>query len=99
VLDQLTETPQTSKNAPPQQAIPSYPHYHFSLLLTPNNYVDTEIPDAGEMVPGNWRREQILDGLRLGYGRNPSKEAKENRELYKHYFMNSGKVPWQDNFL
>ncbi|CAH2003490.1 unnamed protein product [Acanthoscelides obtectus] len=43
------------------------------------NDVDTEIIDTGDIIRGDWRAERPLDNLQPGYGRNASREAKENR--------------------
>lgn len=65
----------------------------------PKNYVDFEVLDTGDIVKGDWRNGMMLDGLRPNLNRNSSREAKENREVYKNYFFGSGSVPWQDNFV
>ncbi|CAH2010813.1 unnamed protein product [Acanthoscelides obtectus] len=45
------------------------------------NDVDTEIIDTGDIIRGDWRAERPLDNLQPGYGRNASREAKENRKV------------------
>lgn len=61
--------------------------------------MDFEVLDTGDIVKGDWRNGMMLDGLRPNLNRNASREAKENREVYKNYFLGSGSVPWQDNFV
>ncbi|CAH1957903.1 unnamed protein product [Acanthoscelides obtectus] len=63
------------------------------------NDVDTEIIDTGDIIRGDWRAERPLDNLQPGYGRNASREAKENRVNYKNFFNTVGKVSWQENFI
>lgn len=65
----------------------------------PKNYVDIEVLDTGDIVNGDWRNGMMLDGLQPNQNHNSSREAKENREIYKNYFLTLGTVPWQDQFL
>lgn len=74
---------------------------HAKSSYTTSNSFDQEMLHNGEIVPGEWRqsRNQQLHGLQLGYNRNMAENVKQNREKYKKYFMTTGKVSWQDNFL
>nr|CAI5840206.1 unnamed protein product [Callosobruchus analis] len=72
---------------------------HARSSYTPANSFDQEILDTGEIVHGEWRQGQYLDGLQFGRGKNATENAKANREKYKNYFMTTGKVSWQNNFL
>ena len=51
---------------------------------------DEQLPDSG-----------LVDGGDAGDGhdRNPSRDAKEQREYLKDYFNNEGAVLWQDGRL
>lgn len=72
---------------------------HAKSSYTLSNSFDQEILDTGEIAYGEWRQGQSLDGLLLGRSKNATGNAKENHEKYKDYFMTTGKVAWQDNFL
>ena len=56
----------------------------------PQQQGDYEDPDSGggQLVGG---------GENLGAERNPSREAKRQRDYMKEYFNNAGAVPWQDD--
>ena len=51
---------------------------------------DGEDPDFGGV-------ELVGDGANHGAKRNPSREAKRQRDYMKQYFNNAGAVPWQDD--
>lgn len=72
---------------------------HATHAYLSNNIVDTELLDTGDIIPGDWRRENILDSLQPGYWRNSSQTAKDTRDAYKRYFMQTGKVSWQNKFV
>jgi hypothetical protein len=64
----------------------------------PANPIDMEDLDAGELINGDWRQQEILDRLQPGSSKNVSEEAKKCREEYKNYFLNKGRVSWQERF-
>nr|CAI5865924.1 unnamed protein product [Callosobruchus analis] len=68
------------------------------VIIYACKFFDQEILDTGEIVHGEWRQGQYLDGLQLGRGKNATENAKANREKYKNYFMTTGKVSWQTTF-
>ena len=51
---------------------------------------DGEDPDFGGV-------ELVRGGANHGADRNPSREAKRQRDYMKQYFNNAGAVPWQDD--
>lgn len=65
----------------------------------PPGYVDTE--DANhQLVEGAWRREGGLQSVSMGRARNPSVEAKMQRDLLCNYFVTpAGSVSWQENMV
>lgn len=65
----------------------------------PKNYVDFEDLDTGDIERGVWRNGMNLDGFPPIRNPNSSRAAKENREIYKHYFSDFGTVAWQENFI
>lgn len=49
-----------------------------------------------EMLPGDWRENEAMLGLRSTHARNPLKVAKKTRETLTEHFMSpAGEVPWQ----
>lgn len=66
-----------------------------------SNYTPSDAELDGEFYPGTWRRDQenmtSLLPLR-NKARNSSIDAKNIREAFGEYFMNKGKVPWQDKY-
>lgn len=60
--------------------------------------IDLEDLDSGTIIGGEWRQEDILNGLQLSTSRNVSQQAKDCRDAYKNYFLDKGKVSWQDRF-
>lgn len=64
---------------------------------TPMGTFDLEV--EGNFVPGSWCTEQdnVTSMLPLKkVARKPSIEAKNIREEFAEYFMNEGKVVWQE---
>lgn len=80
-------------------ALHNFLRRNSSGYYIPTNTIDSEDLDGGRIINGTWRNGTSLDPLRPSTTRNPSKEAKENREIYKNYFIGEGKVSWQDNFI
>lgn len=72
---------------------------HSKNVYLSNNYIDREILDTGDIIRGDWRTGITLDSLNRGGRRNASRNAIENRELYKNYFNHNGRVTWQNNFI
>jgi hypothetical protein len=74
-----------------------------------NNSVGTYLPrfsvgnediDRGEMIPGNWRSEiRGMADIRPFGSNHHSQQAKAIREAYKNYFMNEGRLLWQDRMV
>eukprot|EP00794_Sanderia_malayensis_P006829 gene6829-7596_t len=65
----------------------------------PAGFADTNNHRTGEIIPGQWRKttstESLFNLQVASTGHNPSKSAKEIRELLKDYFCNEGTVTWQ----
>lgn len=81
-------------------ALHNFLRRHSKHSYVPKKYVDLEILDTGEIIRGEWRTDnKSLDGLQYANQRNASRAAKENRNNYKKYFMQDGRVSWQDNFV
>lgn len=61
--------------------------------------VDHEI--RGVEIPGSWREHQDnLIPLEVApHVRNPAATAKVLRDRFAEYFVESGRVEWQDNIL
>jgi len=66
----------------------------------PRGSVDIEDIDRGEIIPGGWRSEVhgMVDIGRFGSNHH-SQQAKAIREAYKKYFMNEGRVSWQNRIV
>ena len=48
---------------------------------------------------GAWRDDPPLTDLHLNQHRNPTRSAKEQRELLTKYFSDTGSVPWQEYMI
>ncbi|XP_063761709.1 uncharacterized protein LOC134879242 [Eleginops maclovinus] len=70
-----------------------------SDAYVPPGYVDTE--DANHrLIEGAWRREGGLQSVAMGRARNPSVEAKMQRDLLCSYFQTpAGSVSWQEGMV
>lgn len=66
----------------------------------PRNSVDVEDFDMGNIIEGSWRRETngLQSVARVGTHQQ-RRQAKEKREWYKNYFVNEGKVEWQNRMI
>jgi hypothetical protein len=65
----------------------------------PRGSVDTEDINRSEIIPGSWRSE-VHGMFDIGrFASNHSQQAKAIREAYKKYFMNEGRVPWQNRMV
>jgi hypothetical protein len=71
---------------------------HAKSTYVPTNPIDMEDLDAGELINGDWRQQEILDRLQPGSSKNVSEEAKKCREEYKNCFLDKGRVSWQERF-
>ena len=63
--------------------------------------VVADVEDADHVVtPGQWRTDACLTSMnQFSTDRNPSNNAKMQRELLTAYFNSHGAVPWQDNMI
>ena len=62
--------------------------------------VDREDPHTHDLIPGEWRLNQHLQGLLAPTGHRFQKEAKNQRDYLSHYYMSSaGAVPWQERMV
>ncbi|XP_036000776.1 uncharacterized protein LOC105922503 [Fundulus heteroclitus] len=70
-----------------------------SEAYVPPGYVDSE--DANnQLIEGAWRKEGALQSISAGHARNPSMEAKRQREVLCQYFVSpAGSVSWQENMV
>ncbi|XP_067285679.1 uncharacterized protein [Pseudorasbora parva] len=70
-----------------------------SDAYVPPAYVDYE--DANhQLVEGEWRREGVLQSASMGRARNPSVEAKKQRDTLCQYFVSpAGSVSWQEDMV
>ena len=70
-----------------------------SDAYVPPGYVDSE--DANhQLVEGAWRMEGILQSVSMSRARNPSVEAKKQREALCQYFISpAGSVSWQADMV
>lgn len=82
--------------------------HNWLRLTSPGVYfyrgcVDEEDLDTGTIIPGQWRKEVISEGLasvkEISQQRNPSKRAKDVRDTLADWFMGEGSVPWQREFV
>jgi hypothetical protein len=66
----------------------------------PRGSVDIEDIDRGEIIPGSWRSEVhgMVDIGRFASNHH-SQQAKAIRDAYKKYFMNEGRVSWQNKMV
>jgi hypothetical protein len=66
----------------------------------PRGSVDIEDIDRGEIIPGSWRSE-VRGMVNIGRfaSNHHSHQAKAIREAYKKYFMNEGRVSWQNKMV
>ena len=66
-------------------------------IYIPPNLIDFD-DGCGTAIPGDWRKD-APSGTWLDFepstSRNSSRQAKDVREKFKHFFMNEGSVPWQ----
>ncbi|KAL3976897.1 cytoskeleton-associated protein 5 [Sarotherodon galilaeus] len=69
------------------------------VQVLPPGYVDSE--DANhQLVEGAWRREGELQSVSMGRARNPSVEAKKQRDILRKYFVSpEGNVSWQEDMV
>lgn len=68
---------------------------HCGQAYMPPGSFDTEDINY-EMLPGDWRENEAMLGLRSTHARNPLKVAKKTRETLTEHFMSpAGEVPWQ----
>ena len=66
-------------------------------IYIPPNLIDFD-DGCGTVIPGDWRKDAPSDiwlDLEPFTNRNSSRQAKDVREKFKHFFMNEGSVPWQ----
>ncbi|KAL3971396.1 KRAB domain-containing zinc finger protein [Sarotherodon galilaeus] len=77
----------------------NYLRDHRSDAYVPPGYVDTE--DANhQLVEGAWRREGELQSVSVALARNPSVEAKKQRDVLCEYFVSpAGSVSWQEDMV
>nr|XP_024659559.1 uncharacterized protein LOC112435346 [Maylandia zebra] len=77
----------------------NYLRDHRSDAYVPPGYVDSE--DANhQVVEGAWRREGELQSVSMGLARNPSVEAKKQRDVLCEYFVSpGGSVSWQEDMV
>uniref|UniRef100_I3JLH2 DDE Tnp4 domain-containing protein n=1 Tax=Oreochromis niloticus TaxID=8128 RepID=I3JLH2_ORENI len=77
----------------------NYLRDHRSDAYVPPGYVDSE--DAKhQLVKGAWRREGELQSVSMGLARNPSVEAKKQRDVLCEYFVSpAGSVSWQEDMV
>lgn len=70
-----------------------------SDAYVPPAYVDYE--DANhQLIEGAWRREGALQSASTGRARNPSVEAKKQRDTLCQYFVSpAGSVSWQEDMV
>ncbi|KAJ8019743.1 Protein ALP1-like [Holothuria leucospilota] len=62
--------------------------------------VDREDPDTHDLIPGGWRTDRHLQGLRPLTGHHTQKDAKDQRDYLSHYYMSpAGAVPWQERMV
>lgn len=68
----------------------------------PQGSLDIEDVDAGVTIPGSWRQEvnnQLPSSNRNNVANHTSRQARELRDRYAGYFINSGAVPWQSRMV
>ena len=75
--------------------------HNFLRIKYPSEYIsrtciDQENLENGEVCPGSWRREETLGNINSTHGGRNSDAGKAVRKLMESYFMNEGKVCWQD---
>ncbi|CAI5696763.1 unnamed protein product [Oreochromis niloticus] len=77
----------------------NYLRDHRSDAYVPPGYVDSE--DANnQLVEGAWRMEGELQSVSMGLARNPSVEAKKQRDVLCEYFVSpAGSVSWQEDMV
>uniref|UniRef100_A0A1A8RYV5 DDE Tnp4 domain-containing protein n=1 Tax=Nothobranchius rachovii TaxID=451742 RepID=A0A1A8RYV5_9TELE len=70
-----------------------------SDAYTPPGYVDSE--DANhQLVSGTWRSEGALQSVSASRARNPSVDAKKQRDVLAQYFVSpAGRISWQENMV
>lgn len=69
-------------------------------VYTPQGSIDSENTENGEVIPGAWRNDTegtSFHPLQI-IPRRSAANYKENREELAHYFLNEGKIPWQDHY-
>ncbi|XP_055020896.1 uncharacterized protein LOC129412060 [Boleophthalmus pectinirostris] len=73
--------------------------HHSADAYVPPGYIDCE--DANhQLMEGAWRREGGLQSVSMGQARNPSVEAKKQRDVLCQYFVSpAGSVSWQEHMV
>jgi hypothetical protein len=70
-------------------------------LYTPPGSFDVENIEDGMIIEGAWRQEvQAYTGI-CRFSRTLRRSGKEGtaiRDIFKNYFMNEGRVSWQDKY-
>ena len=62
--------------------------------------VDHQDPETHDLIPGVWRNDRNLLGLRPLTGHHAQKDAKQQLDYLSHYYMSSaGAVPWQERII
>lgn len=81
-------------------ALHNWLRYNSMGTYFPRGSVDVQDTDRGEIIPGTWRSETCeLPSIRHFGSNHHSREAKAIRDGYKQYFMNEGRISWQDTMV
>lgn len=70
----------------------------FKSFYTPPGTMDTENNVTGELTPDTWRDDVEHMTSFLPIPRRSAEHLKENREELADYFINKGKLSWQNHY-
>lgn len=69
-------------------------------VYAPPGLTDSEIDETGELTPGKWRADTNLTSFLPipVIPRRSAEHLKQNREELSNYFINEGKLSWQERY-
>lgn len=69
-------------------------------LYVPQGSIDIEDNSTGNIIPGKWRNDDTLTSFLPipVIPRRTAEKFKQDREELSHYFLNEGKLSWQDRY-
>lgn len=70
-------------------------------VYAPPGLIDSEVDEPGELTPGKWRADTNLTSFLPipVIPRRSAEHLKQNREELSNYFINEGKLSWQERYV